>query len=144
MERTFLLELEQQLTRMEVSARAELIQNQRRENMLKIWSSMKSSSVTKYSPDHYHLVKVNNGLSLTIMTLTHMEEEVQQVDFEVDLAKPPNPVLVQFLSSNLCREVIAGIRKYCRNRNLSPDAILSRDRGGAIAFDKYRNQPGVD
>ena len=105
MERTFLLALEQQLTRMEVSARAELIQNQRRENMLKIWSSMKSSSVTKYSPDHYHLVKVNNGLSLTIMTLTHMEEEVQQVDFEVDLAKPPNPVLVQFLSSNLCREV---------------------------------------
>ena len=91
MERTFLLELEQQLTRMEVSARAELIHNQRRENMLKIWSSMKSSSVTKYSPDHYHLVKVNNGLSLTIMTLTHMEEEVQQVDFEVDLAKPPQP-----------------------------------------------------
>ena len=102
------MELDQQLTRLEASARAELLHNMGKENILKIWTtSKKSSSMTKYSPDHYHLVRVNNPSSLSILTLTHMEEEVQQVDFMVDLSQPPDPVLVQFLSSNLSRQVKA-------------------------------------
>ena len=102
------MELDQQLTRLEASARAELLHNMGKENILKIWTaSKKSSSLTKYSPDHYHLVRVNNPSSLSILTLTHMEEEVQQVDFMVDLSQPPDPVLVQFLSSNLSRQVKA-------------------------------------
>ena len=108
MESRFLLELDQQLTRLEASARAELLHNLGKENILKIWTtSKKSSSMTKYSPDHYHLVRVNNPSSLSILTLTHMEEEIQQVDFMVDISQPPDPVLVQFLSSNLSRQVKA-------------------------------------
>lgn len=106
MESTFLFELEQRLTRMEGSARAELLHNLGRQNILKIWTTSRtSSSLTMYSPDHYHLVRVNNPSSLSILTLTHMEEEVQQVDFMVDLSQPPDPVLIQFLSSNLSRQV---------------------------------------
>lgn len=108
MEKRFLLALEQRLTRMEPIARAELIQSSLgRENILKIWTtSRRSSSLTKYSPDHYHLVRVNNTpSSLSILTVTHMEEEVEQVDFMVDLSQPPDPVLVQFLSSNLSRQM---------------------------------------
>ena len=132
MEKRFLLDLEQRLTRMEPIARAELIHNNLgRENILKIWTTcMRSSSVTKYSPDHYHLVRVNNTpSSLSILTLTHMEEEVEQVDFMVDLSQPPDPVLVQFLASNLSRQV-----NNDQNEKLltytSPDAILLWAGGG--------------
>ena len=111
MESAFLSELEQRLTRMEGSARAELLHDEAtiEKNILKIWkanTSRKHFSLTKYSPDHYHLVRVNNLSSLSILTLTHMEEEVQQVDFMVDLSQPPDPVLVSFLSSNLSRQVV--------------------------------------
>ena len=106
MESKFLLELKQRLTRMEATARTELILNPGREATLKIWTSRRNSSLTKYSPDHYHLVRVNSSSSLSILTLTHMEEEVEEeVDFKVDLAKPPDPELLQFLSSNLSRQV---------------------------------------
>jgi len=106
MESKFLLELEQMLTRMDATARAELILNPGKEIALKIWTSRRNSSLTKYSPDHYHLVRVNSSSSLSILTLTHMEEEVEEeVDFKVDLAKPPDPKLLQFLSSNFSRQM---------------------------------------
>ena len=139
MEKRFLLDLEQRLTRMEPIARAELIQNTLgRESILKIWtSSRRSSSVTKYSPDHYHLVRVNNSpSSLSILTVTHMEEELQQVDFMVDLSQPPDPVLVQFLSSNLSRQVKDDQKNLC-NMNPSPDAILLWIGGGKVTPIKY-------
>ena len=106
MESKFLLELEERLTRMEATARAELIFNAGRETALKIWTSSRTSSLTKYSPDLYHLVRVNSSSSLSILTLTHMEEEVEEeVDFKVDLARPPDLALLQFLCSNLSRQV---------------------------------------
>ena len=126
----FLSELEHRLTRMEGSARAELLHNLGGENILKVWTtSRKSSSPTKYSPDHYHLVRVNNPSSLSILTLTHMEEEVQQVDFMVDLSQPPDPVLIQFLSSNLSRQVTK-IKSFVSKTLHSPDAILQWAGGG--------------
>ena len=106
MENGFLVDLEQRLVRMETSAKTEIIHNQERsENILKIWTR-RNSSWTKYSPDHYQLVKVNKASPLSIIMVTHMEEEVEQVDFRVDISQPPDPVLVQFLASNLRREVI--------------------------------------
>ena len=106
MESKFLLELEQRLTRMEGTARTELILNPGREATLKIWTSRRNSSLTKYSPDHYHLMRVNSSSSLSILTLTHMEEEVEEeVDFKVDLVQSPDPALLQFLCSNLSRQV---------------------------------------
>ena len=106
MENGFLVDLEQRLVRMETSVKTEIIHNQEgSENILKIWTRRNNSSLTKYSPDHYQLVKVNKA-SLSIIMVTHMEEEVEQVDFRVDISQPPDPVLVQFLASNLRREVI--------------------------------------
>jgi hypothetical protein len=106
MESKFLMELEQRLTRMEPTARTELILKPGRGAALKIWTSSRNSSLTKYSPDHYHLVRMKSTSSLSILTLTHMEEEVEEeVEFSVDLVQPPEPALLQFLYSNLSRQV---------------------------------------
>jgi len=49
---------------------------------------------------------MNSTSSLSILTLTHMEEEVEEeVDFSVDLVQPPEPTLLQFLYSNLSRQM---------------------------------------
>ena len=126
MENGFLVDLEQRLVRMETSAKTEIIHNQERsENILKIWTRRNNSSWTKYSPDHYQLVKVNRSSPLSIITVTHMEEEVEQVDFRVDISQPPDPVLVQFLASNLRREVWSkSLRKNVLVPSFSPDSIL--------------------
>ena len=125
MENGFLVDLEQRLIRMETSAKTEIIHNQEgSENILKIWTRRNNSSWTKYSPDHYQLVKVNKDSPLSIITVTHMEEEVEQVDFRVDISQPPDPVLVQFLASNLRREVVEKVAKNVLVPSFSPDSIL--------------------
>ena len=65
------------------------------------WSS---TSLLKYSPPFFTLVSLT-GSSLSIVTLTHNEETVEEVDFKVDLNQAPDEALVDFVSNSLGRQV---------------------------------------
>ena len=106
-ENEYLEDLQQKLVGNNQAAKIERLPNAEGLKTLKItrnpteWSS---TCLLKYSPPFFTLVSLT-GSSLSIVTLTHNEETVEEVDFKVDLRQAPDEALVDFVSNSLGSQV---------------------------------------
>lgn len=122
----YLNDLDQKLVFNNKTAKIERLPNAEGLKTLKItrnpteWSS---TCLLKYSPPFFTLVSLT-GSSLSIVTLTHNEETVEEVDFKVDLSQTPDEALVDFVSNSLRRQVGSSVAlKFSTKSHIAGPAV---------------------
>ena len=128
----YLNDLDQKLVFNNKTAKVERLPNAGGLGILKItrnpteWSS---TCLLKYSPPFFTLVSLT-GSSLSIVTLTHNEETVEEVDFKVDLRQAPDEALVDFVSNSLQRQVGSSVALKFSTKSYVAGPVVPGSGGG--------------